>query len=210
MRFLRYISEERQSTEKWVETIKSSCQQYLSESPPGSRPLLRGLHNPVEDGIAIIRVNLQDRPPRDTNLEYHKIINQYFIDRFGYPFRNGVFATTSEPQASMYGEPHYFIPVGQYRVLGSPTVEDMTDLVSEIEYMIDRNNDDNGFEMDINDYSELIISELDEHAWLTSLPDLLKRARGCEWMFYVERYLAISRSRNPGLEALIKLGLVVE
>jgi hypothetical protein len=208
MRFLKYISEEQNKVQEWVEALQHSCGQYLKESPKGSPPLYRGLNKPIAgDGIAVISVNLRHRAPRDTALDYHNMINEYFTERFGYPFRNGVFATTSEATASMYGTANFMIPADGYEILGSPTIEDMTQFISEIEYEVSRSLGD-GEELLPDLIHEVLWDELDRHTWLTNLPSLLKRARGCEFMFFVDKYVAVAQDSEVGMAVLQKLGVI--
>lgn len=80
------------------------------------------------------------RFPKDTHPKVHNVVNEVFIELFGYPFRDGVMATGSQSEARSY-EPFIpntaksasiFIPANGFVVCYSPSVGDFYgDIVEE-------------------------------------------------------------------------------
>lgn len=74
-----------------------------------------------------------DRKPTDTPQDAHKVINQWFVDKFGAPIRSeGLFAATTPDQASGFGTQHYMFPEGDnYKMIASSKVFDLYEYISE-------------------------------------------------------------------------------
>lgn len=64
------------------------------------------------------------RKPKDSPLEIHELANKLFTEKFGVPFRNGVFVTGATRNAKYYGTVTQVIPIGEFNFCWSPMVQD--------------------------------------------------------------------------------------
>jgi len=119
----------------FMETVKSDCAPYLQEIDYAlyNRMLYRGVIGTTKTYIAKT-VRLEDREPKDINLDLHNQINEYFNENYGAPFRNSIHVTADEPQAWEYayggsdsGSVYIIFPVGKFDFLWSPKISDMLD-----------------------------------------------------------------------------------
>jgi len=68
----------------------------------------------------------KNRRPRDTPLWIHNILNKEFKKKFGWSVRSeGVFASSDKYGLYIYGEENMFFPVGKYKYVWSPKVNDL-------------------------------------------------------------------------------------
>jgi hypothetical protein len=121
----------------FVETVKSDCAPYIKaiDYQVDNFQLLRGVKKTEKPYIAK-RVRLDDRKPADVPKVIHDRINKFFVDKFGEPFRNAMFATSDYDQASEYafggmetGETYVVFPVGDFDFIWSKRVSDLLDEV---------------------------------------------------------------------------------
>lgn len=108
---------------KYARQIVRDCQPYLSEQTFNVHPLYRGIVTSTNETM-IKKRRRRDREPLSTTKEMHQVINQWFIDKFGKPYRNGVFATP-QPKVNLYGTKHEMFPIDQYSICWSPHVSDL-------------------------------------------------------------------------------------
>ena len=78
-------------------------------------------------------VQLSSRKPRDMELNLHDKLNELFVEKFGEPFRNALFATGDEEQADFYGTIYAMIPVGEFTFCWSPKLRDLQTKWEDIE-----------------------------------------------------------------------------
>ena len=72
----------------------------------------------------------QDRKPRDTPLEIHDFIDNWFYKKFGIKARsNVIFCYLDVYKVSNYGKPHVIFPIGKYTAISSNRVNDLYDEV---------------------------------------------------------------------------------
>ena len=71
------------------------------------------------------------RKPKDTPETVHHTVNEMFINKFGVPFRNGVFATGATRNAKYYGGVTQIIPIGDFKFCWSPQVQDFFSVIEE-------------------------------------------------------------------------------
>jgi hypothetical protein len=110
------------STSQYIEKIKNECQPYL-RSVEDPLMLFRGMENSGK--IVRKKVRKDNRIPKAMKKPLHNMINEYFVEHFGHPFRNGVFCATSMNMASGFGSVHVIFPIGEYEALWSPKIEDL-------------------------------------------------------------------------------------
>ena len=109
-------------------TLWKECQPFLKEMKKigGSRvPLIyRGTHNPIGDFKNI--KPRKDREPKDMPQELHDELVSLFHQKFKWGTRSeGVFVSGSRGQAGNYGPTYLFFPVGKYKFIWSPKIEDL-------------------------------------------------------------------------------------
>jgi len=129
MKSTEFILEEvtEQNIEEWAWLIKEDCQFYLRQNNPKNFPLYRGLKMEDEPFLKK-RVRLKDRTPKDMNPELHHELNSYFQTKFGSPFRNAMFCTGNEAEATVYGAYYYVFPRGKFEFIWSPHIDDLFSL----------------------------------------------------------------------------------
>lgn len=137
MRFQTYMTESSGVTaieEAWDE-ILPDIQPYLKElrKYDNDRLAVRGMKvvkmQPFKEAVR------KDRKPRDTPIQIHDATNKYFGKKYGFKARSqGMFAKGGEPNGggdvSEYGYRYAVFPIGKYKYLWSPDVED---LINEID-----------------------------------------------------------------------------
>ena len=101
-----------------IQHLKTTCSHTWQAFTETNRPLYRG-SRAVDTGAAkygeasystVIRRKKVESGKTDTGPKTTEIINDYFIDKFGYPFRFGMFATGSFGIARDYGAVSVIFP----------------------------------------------------------------------------------------------------
>jgi hypothetical protein len=64
------------------------------------------------------------RAPMSTSKFLHDLANKTFIEKFGWPVRDGIFTTKDFSVADSYGRAFIFIPVDSYQYAWSPKISD--------------------------------------------------------------------------------------
>jgi hypothetical protein len=75
-----------------------------------------------------------DRKPKDTPLDIHKLIDNWFYKKFNIKARsNCIFASFDEVISEFYGRLYYLIPIGKYTTIASSLYTDLySDLVEDL------------------------------------------------------------------------------
>ena len=103
--------------------ILDECKPYLSQvTNPLS--LYRGMGNRHQPFIKK-SIRQENRTPKLMRQRWHDYINAYFSDEFGIPFRNALFVLGNDNRASIFGAVHHIFPIGNFKFLWSPKVEDL-------------------------------------------------------------------------------------
>lgn len=140
----RLFLEELEKKPQLKDFIKRSCAKYLSES--GGKLMFRGIgkkptgyiheelfmNNKQLDAFqASIRRN---RKPLTTNLRMHEITDEWFFDKFGIKYRsNALFTTADTVTAKGYGNIAAIFPIGDFKYVWSPEMEDLYFLFNNID-----------------------------------------------------------------------------
>lgn len=105
--------------------FKEECAFYFEQM--NGRKLLM-LHGTDEEVIPGKRLSFRQRDkPRDSNENLHDLANDLMEEKFGKPFRNGLFVTGKKSFASEFGRNTAFIvPIGKFEWLSSPDIRDLT------------------------------------------------------------------------------------
>ena len=102
--------------------LKRDCKPFLDQLH--DRFLYRGTGKPVID-IRKYKPR-KNRRPRDISILVHTIFDKLFKEKFGWKARSeGVFTTGDQVLASRYGKDTLFFPIGQFKYLWSPKVDDL-------------------------------------------------------------------------------------
>jgi len=110
--------------------ILQDCKPHLSaiDYDVAKYNLYRGIKN-ATDKFGKKTVRLTDRSPMDTPQELHDELNAYFDQKYGHPYRNGVFATPRKKNAEFYGTSFSIYPIGNYEMIHNEKIMDLTDQV---------------------------------------------------------------------------------
>ena len=135
-RLQQYILGEDKKFAEISSMIQRDCKPFLKEIKGGKSLLFRGNKRRIND-ISKVRSRLKDRIPSDTLKEIHNHMNKLYNNEFGWPVRNGIFATGNFNTTKSYGNGYIFFPIGKYEFVWSPDVEDFfTQLEDDNEYLV--------------------------------------------------------------------------
>lgn len=110
------------------------CRPYLEKNRATlkiGKFFLRGM-DPIETDMGIDKLAVrQDRRPRDTDIDVHNKVGDWFKRKFGINYRVPVVFCfqVNKSEMSEYGEAHIILPCGQSKYCFSPMVDDLTVLV---------------------------------------------------------------------------------
>ena len=126
MKFRDYITEQEKidpiKVRELKQLLKRDCKKFLNES---DKLLWRGTFKTVKDWLTI--APRKDRSPMSTGWNMHEWADRYFQKYFGWKARSeGVFVSPKYHTASYYGNPCMFFPIGNYKYIWSPDIEDFT------------------------------------------------------------------------------------
>jgi hypothetical protein len=111
-----------------IAKLKELCAPYISVlKHTDGAPLFRGYKGSRFsniNGFQVMEPNL-DRTPVDTPQVLHTALNQAFKRQFGFPYRNGVFASGSYEDARYYGEVYAVFPIGELKYIWSKQIGDL-------------------------------------------------------------------------------------
>lgn len=106
--------------------IKQECQPFLSEVH-NPLSLYRGMDRGRNNGD-ILRYktsHLDGRRPMAMGVDLQEIVNEYFTETFGHPFRNGVLAIGNKSHTGTFGTSHWIFPKGKFEFLWSKKIDDL-------------------------------------------------------------------------------------
>ena len=131
-----------------VDAIKKHCKPYLEviDYDISIKRLYRGMRGasgPVVTG----RVRLDDRNPTNTGTHVHQAVNEYFVKKFGEPFRNALFTSTDPDFAADYGNLFVIFPAGNFTFVWSEKIEDLFNYEHVIDEAIDDDRNNRGYKM---------------------------------------------------------------
>lgn len=146
-----FLKENLQLPEDIVALIHKDCQPFLHEMGNDlSHLLYRGVSKkslqrakPTNiPNLYIVPGYYDNRNPRDTAIEVHIEINKRFVQKFGVPFRNGVFVVGDSGLTGAYGnELAVIIPIGNFKYCWSPKVMDLFSELEDFEFEDDEDAD---------------------------------------------------------------------
>jgi hypothetical protein len=128
--FRQFLNEETQTPEVAAELIIEHCHSFLAQSGFDPRELndtslFRGVGDYVDLPIFSKQTRWMQRDPVDTNRYIHNELNKYFDEKFGVEYRSeAFFVTGSEKIAENYGHAFLVFPIGNFKFIWSPKIED--------------------------------------------------------------------------------------
>ena len=110
-----------------ADLIKQNCAPFLSHKM--MKPFYRGIRQFPDSKIAEF-VAPVGRKPKDLPLAAHTYCDAWFLKNFGHRYRsNAVFTSGNQPIAMQYGTPYIFLPIGNFEICWSTSVEDLFNTV---------------------------------------------------------------------------------
>jgi len=120
MRLENYIKKDKEILDK----LKTDCKPFLKELNKGGF-LYRGTNKNFKDIEKM--VPRTDRLPLGTDMDVHIFLDKLFKKKFGWKVRSeGVFVNPNVYETTQYGRPYFFFPIGKYKYVWSPDVNDLT------------------------------------------------------------------------------------
>jgi len=135
--FADYLNEKITDTEEIIYLIKKDCKPFLKDwqTKYNKKFLFSARKNKTVD-FAKNRVR-KDRVPRDTPVEAHNWLDNYFKKKFGIKFRsNSLFCSFDRDTISTYGMLYYIFPIGNYKMLSSSLIVDAYSSLDDIGFRI--------------------------------------------------------------------------
>ena len=129
MRLDRYLIEARKGMD-WeellpqIEQIEKECSQIIKVY----RSTRKFLYRAVKEDAWIIEKKgrgAKVRIPRNTPVEYHRLLNKLFRDKLGWKVRDGVSTSPQSASLGIYGDTYIFFPKNGYKYAWSPKYGDL-------------------------------------------------------------------------------------
>jgi len=107
------------------EEIQRDCKPFLEaiNHDVPNNVLYRGMDDVPKLGTKTAR--LDSRKPTDSHRADHNDLNNYFNQKYGHPYRNGVFATGAFNMASGYGSVVAMFPIGNFEYIWHKKIMDV-------------------------------------------------------------------------------------
>ena len=106
-----------------INLLRKDCKPFIKELKKNKILLFSG-RDELENFLK--RTVRQDRKPRDTPLEIHDFIDNWFYKKFGIKARsNTIFCSTIELTTAEYGESYIVFPIGNYTTISSDAITDL-------------------------------------------------------------------------------------
>lgn len=123
MRLKQYITEAKKPD---IDRIKVECAKYIKEIDGNA--IYHGSKRKLDGGIQKMKSRVTTgRNPRLIKPEIHRLLNELFTDKFGWPVRNGVMTTSSVRASWTFGESYMFMPIGDYQYVWGEDIDDFND-----------------------------------------------------------------------------------
>ena len=124
MKFKQYIHEA--SIDNIIMLIEDDCQPFIKDWQKLNtiKWLMSGRQNQVKEIEK--RAVRKDRTPVDTPKMIHQLMDDWFKKKFGVNSRsNAVFCSFNPNLVSDYGELFLIFPIGKYKAISSPVIDDV-------------------------------------------------------------------------------------
>jgi hypothetical protein len=119
---------ENKATSKVIDLIRKNCQPFLQsnkQSLLNETYLYTGTNRWTSRVFKSIVPS--NRKPKDSPRVIHNLFDNYFRQQFGIAYRsNALFTTLKSSVAENYGNVYVVFPIGNYTILTSPMIDDLT------------------------------------------------------------------------------------
>ena len=126
MRLVNYLNERTKLDIDNLPQILEKCQPFITDLVKASSTLVflwSGREGKPDFFQSKVR---KDRTPRDTPTEIHNMVDDVFQEKFGVkPRSNSIFCLLDRTGSADYGDPYIILPIGKYKTIWSPKIEDM-------------------------------------------------------------------------------------
>jgi|694.fasta_scaffold00131_5 hypothetical protein len=110
--------------------IKRDCGPFLKAFINlNGTPIYRGVNQELTKEIVKISPRTNNRRPSDTIIQIHQYLNDKFMEKFGFPFRNGIFVCGNKLATEVYGTPVVVFPIGDLKFAWSKEWFDLFELL---------------------------------------------------------------------------------
>ena len=136
MRLKQYLNEEYNldDIDEIITILKKDCKLYIND-------VQRYYHNNFlfsgrkSNAFFAKKKVRKNRKPKDTPIEIHDLMDDWFYKKFGIRFRsNSFFGSFEESTVTLYGKPFIIFPIGKYSAISSPVVNDVYSEIEEETY----------------------------------------------------------------------------
>jgi len=183
------------SAEDYVEILEDECWRFIdaAQEPFG---LFRGVNISGYQEWIEKKVRLEGRKPLNSSGELHDALNKAFVEKFGKPYRNSLFAS-GDPAISFGDTTYCIFPQREYTFCWSP---DVTDLYTSWKHW-------KGTETD-NSEQDRIESFVDHYVtngkYRTTDLDAAMKSK-CEIMIWCDAYYGIAAMSDTKIHAMKEL-----
>lgn len=184
-----------ESTEQFdIDKFMSDCKYFFQEREFSPFFLFHGSMKKSMPKDFTVTTQIERTGPRDSIRLLHDSVNEVFKERFGYPFRNGMFATGSFNQANGFGDVYCIFPIGHFEWLGSDNLElrDLTFYYNDVRNKIARKHGSKA------DNDRELAKEIENEA-VSKIADEIKNSND---FFYNE---SLNKCLNNGGEIMLKM-----
>ena len=187
MRFKSFLAESPRVANVSAEDVLKDCAYYFKMVKLSGNELKDWMWHgtkavPSNRQAAYIVDAKQNREPRDTPISVHNMVNDYFKQAFGKPFRNGVFATGYYSDATIYSRDHSalaLVPIGTFWWLcAADTSGEFRDLTGLWKRVLEKTHDELS-----DEHPNLTPYDLDYEAGEQAKVALLDEIQMTEWYF---------------------------
>lgn len=204
MRFKNYITESDINIEEIQSIIEKDCKPFIDDWKRLniSKWLMSGRTVSTQFKKFSVRT---DRKPKDTPIDIHNMVDDWFYKKFGIKARSNVVFVTFDPDLTEdFGELYLIFPIGQYKVISSASVVDLYMTIEDAMYDImgsdfniktwsDKSYDPDGSNLKER-VKEKIIKLLDKGKYTTKLS-----FHDNEIMLSCKEYYVVDKTYNKGL-----------
>lgn len=112
-----------QDLHQGADQIVKYCQPYLQQGGGLDYDLFRGT-DAIEP--VVYKAMRSNRTPLNTSQSTQQLLDQWFIKKFGHPYRSsGIYTTGDRNEAAEYGDVYRIFPIGQFSFVWSPKISDL-------------------------------------------------------------------------------------
>jgi len=117
--------------------VSQDCKPFLQDINHNSSFRIARGSKRIFENIQKQTSRLENRVPSHTPMDVHNKMNVILNDKFGHPFRNGVFGTGDVIGAKAYGRVYSMLPIGNYEFIWSSTIKDLFEEWLDLHDMLD-------------------------------------------------------------------------